>query len=122
MPSARTTGSWVAAIVFACAARAAADDAVQPVAVTGVAHLTSAATAHTAGGSDLRLPPGWFLDEAAWAVLDTETRRLQDAETRLTAENKSLRTATESWQPGWYTLVTAFAGGCALTWYVKSKL
>ncbi len=57
------------------------------------------------------LPPGRFLDADTWQVLDLEVQRLQTVETRLTAENKSLRKDSESWQPGWKTLLGAFVVG-----------
>lgn len=66
------------------------------------------------------LPPGHFVDEATWAAIDAEMRRLQDQEVRLTAENKSFRTSAaegSGWRPGWITLVTAFALGTAAGWY-----
>lgn len=57
------------------------------------------------------VPAGRYLDEPAWQTLDTEVRRLQAAETRLTAENKSLRGAVSGWQPGWKMLLVAFLAG-----------
>lgn len=66
--------------------------------------LHSASSMKTDGGVDLRLPPGYFLTEPDWDKLDKEVRRLQDAETRLSAENKSMRKSLDS-GPGWGTLV-----------------
>ncbi len=43
------------------------------------------------GGTNIHVPPGYVLNEPQWGSLDTELRRLQDAETRLSAENDSLR-------------------------------
>lgn len=115
------------ATVVALSARAAHGDAPTPpepplVAPlqpgTGFLHLRSSTSVATDGGTNLRLPPGYYLDEPTWEKLDSEFRRLQDAETRLTAENKSMRTTTQSWQPGWkaltITLVVGFAGGVYL--------
>jgi len=55
------------------------------------------------------------MDESTWSRLDTEMRRLQDAETRLTAENESLRESANEIGFGWYALgaalVVGFAGG-----------
>lgn len=99
------------------ASHAAAD----PTPVTGHVQLSSSAACHTDGGSDIRLPPGRFFDEAAWAKLDAETVRLQTVETRMTAENASLKASATS-GPGWYTLAGAFAAGVAATLYVRSKL
>lgn len=60
------------------------------------------------------LPPGHFVNEPAWSALDTEIRRLQDQETRLDAENRSLRESAAGWQPGWRTLAVTLATGVAL--------
>jgi hypothetical protein len=68
------------------------------------------------------LPPGRFLDERSWVTLDEEQRRLQDQETRLTAENKSLRATASAWQPGWKTLTLTLAVGLAGGWYLNSRL
>lgn len=48
-------------------------------------------TLHTLGGLVVPLPPVYILGEPEWERLDAEVRRLQDAETRLEAENTSLR-------------------------------
>lgn len=50
------------------------------------------------------LPPGHYLDEPAWSLLDSEMRRLQTNETRLMAENNYFRKNTSGWQPGWKTI------------------
>lgn len=68
------------------------------------------------------LPPGHFVDQATWLRLDVELRRAQDAETRLAAENTSLRASAAGWQPGLYTLAGAVLVGLAGGWYVHSKL
>jgi len=50
-------------------------------------------------GESKRLPPGYWLDESHWDTLDRELRRLQDAETRLEAENEVFRKeAGMSWR------------------------
>ena len=67
-------------------------------------------------GTHILAPP-------AWSKLDAEMRRLQDAETRLTAENQSLRTqAGSGWRPGWKLLATTLVIGTALGAYGRSKL
>jgi hypothetical protein len=53
-------------------------------------YIQSASTCKTDGGSDLRLPPGYFLDVDLWKKLDLEVRRLQEAETRLKGEKTEL--------------------------------
>jgi hypothetical protein len=86
-------------------------------ATAGPLHLKSGSSVKTDGGSDLRLPPGYFLTEPDWSKLDAELRRLQNAETRLDAENKSMRKSLDD-GPGWGTLiitVTAFAAGVGIT-------
>ena len=68
-------------------------------------------------GAAARIPPGRYLAEPLWLRLDTEVRRLQDAETRLAAENKSLRDAPGG--RGWvWGLVIGLATGAAGTWYL----
>ena len=60
------------------------------------------------------LPPGRFLDAVSWAELDLKFRELENARTRLTAENGALRAAVEGWSPGWRTLAIAVASGVAI--------
>lgn len=76
-------------------------------------------------GHQFRLPPGHFLDDPAYLVLDDTLHGLQDAKTRLTAENQSLRGAVAGWQPGWLTFATAlvggFVGGFATYYYVTHR-
>jgi len=57
--------------------------------------LGSAARCTTEAGSEVLLPPGVHLPEPVWLALDAEMRRLQDAETRLTAENASLKASLD---------------------------
>lgn len=85
-------------------------------------HVHSASHVVTDGGSKLELPPGYFYDEALHAALDVEVKRLQDVETRLTAENKSLRATLSTWQPPTYILVTTFVMGLGIGAYLVSKL
>jgi hypothetical protein len=106
-----------AAVALGAMGRVAAGDPTPPINL----HLLTPSTVHTDGGSDLHLPPGYFLDEATRGALDIEMKRLQDAETRLTAENTSL-TASVGWAPGWYTLAVTLAAGIALGWYAHDKL
>lgn len=87
----------------------------------GYLHLLSAAVVITDGGSELRLPPGYYLDEPNWQKLDLEVRRLQDQETRLTAENDFLRGSLSGWQPGWRTLAVTLAVGLVTGAYLHSK-
>jgi hypothetical protein len=81
-------------------------------------HLKSASKVETAKGSKLELPPGYFFDEAEKAALDVELKRLQDQETRLAAENKSLRESADGISFGWYALGSAIVAGFALGYYI----
>lgn len=121
----RAAENWLLAALLFVALPAKADPAPpepEPTPIVGAAHIASASTVHTDGGSVLRLPPGYFSDEDNWHRLDVEMRRLQDAETQLRVENKTLRASMETWQPGWKTLVLTLATGVAAGWYVHSKL
>lgn len=86
-----------------------------------ILHIQSPLTGKTDGGTDLRLPPGYFLDEPTFKAKDAELRTLQEDKTRRDAENLSLKETAKSWQPGWkllaVTLVTGIAGGV----YIRSK-
>lgn len=70
-------------------------------------------------GSEFRLEPGVHYPEPEWLKVDKEVRRLQDAETRLKAENKVLRKEVSD---GWGTralilgaLTVGFAAGWGLS-------
>lgn len=87
-----------------------------PEAIDGPARLHGPSTATLDTGTRVRLPAGYFLPEPYWNALDVEMRRLQDAETRLAAENESLRSSGSTW--GWGTvgiaagaLVAGIVGG-----------
>jgi hypothetical protein len=67
--------------------------------------LTTPSIIHTDGGANLRLPPGYFLTTHDYEILDVELQRLQDEETRLTAENDSLRQSAERPGAGLRTIV-----------------
>lgn len=86
-----------------------------------ILHLQSSTTGRTDGGTDLRLPPGYFLDEPTFQAKDVEMRRLQEAETRLKAENDSFRKTQKEWQPGWKLMMSALVIGIAGGVYVRSK-
>lgn len=74
-------------------------------------HMRDETTLSKDDGHQFRLPPGHFLDDPAYLVLDDTLHGLQDSKTRLTAENQSLRGAVAGWQPGWLTFATALVGG-----------
>lgn len=87
-------------------ARAAADPETDTVHVQSSSHLVST------GGSELDLPPGYFVPEEKWDALDLEVKRLQDRETQLDAENRSLRDSASAW-PGWQVTLAAVLVGVA---------
>ena len=70
-------------------------------------HILTPAEVHTQGGSDINLPPGYFLTEPDWNVLDSQVKDLQDDKTRLTAQNNAFRNAPG---PGWWILVAGTVG------------
>lgn len=87
-----------------------------------VLHLKSSSTARTDKGSDLRLPPGYFMDEPKFAQLDSELKTLQDARTRLEAENASLRkSASQDISFGWIALSTALVLGLSGGYYLGTR-
>jgi len=113
-------GLAIAFVIVTAPRSASADDPAPPAPRVPYLVLPAPRTlckpAETAGDLVCRqIPAGRYLDEPAWIIREAELVRLQTAETRLTAENKSLRKATEGWQPGWrtlaVTLATGFAGG-----------
>ncbi len=103
-----------AAVVIALAHKdAGADDSV------AWTHLKTQSTVVTGGGSVLVLPPGYFAPEETWITYDLEMKRLQERETRLAAENASLRKSADEISFGWKTLgvvaVVAFTVGGVVT-------
>ena len=77
-------------------------------------HIKSPSELKTEKGSELKLPPGYFLDEETWQERDLEMKHLQEQETRLVAENKSLRESA-SYPPWMYVLVGAIGIGVGAT-------
>jgi len=107
--------SCAVAVSIVCGSRAAAGE---------VVHLKSPSEVVTEKGSKLSLPPGYFLEEPDYDRLDVEMRRLQDAETRLGAENRSLRdSAKDSDALGWKfwttVVIGAFGAGIAVQRYTS---
>lgn len=70
----------------------------------------------------VQLQRGFYMDEPSFTRLDVEMKRLQDLETRLTAENKSLRQKVESWSPGWKLMTVTLLSGVGLGVYAAHKL
>lgn len=73
--------------------------------------LTVPTTVSDGAGNSRGLPPGYFLTDDTWAALDAELRRLQERETRLGAENESLRASTAP--PRWWWVAVGVATGLA---------
>jgi hypothetical protein len=67
---------------------------------------------------DVELPPGYYFSEGAYNTLDAEVKRLQDAETRLGAENESLRKSAESgsWKGYAITFGLGIVAGAVGVW------
>jgi hypothetical protein len=89
----------VAALALLAALAGGAARADEPVAVAedaGPVHVHSPARCLTEGGTDLRLPAGYYLPEPAWAKLDADLKAAENGVTELTAENNRLRTLTVS--------------------------
>jgi hypothetical protein len=115
-----TSGKRIAALAAALVTLSY-DAAAEPSPVTAdpapeSLRLLSTARCTTEGGSEIELAPGRYLPEPVWLALDGEARRLQDAETRLGAENRSLR---ESARPRYGTaalVLGALAAGIAVGW------
>lgn len=107
----RTCALLVAALVALTPSNAFADD--NPCPDPGC-HLKTPSNLTTDGGSVLRLPPGYFLDEPTWTRRDAELKDAQDKVTRLKAENESFRkdAAKVSWAPIVGTAISVI--GCVL--------
>lgn len=78
-------------------------------AIPGLRTIPEPATLITASGEVVPLPAGVFLTTAAFEKLNVEVVRLQDAETRLRAENASLRDSLGDSKSTWLAI-----GGVAL--------
>ena len=114
--AAHRAGIAVTIAVVLCAPRVCANP--DPVPAGHAVHVLTPSHLVSDGGTDLRLPPSYVIDEPTWSRLDVEVRRLQDAEHRLTAENASLRKSASGWRPGWKTISLALAAGAVGGWYL----
>lgn len=107
-----TKAAIAAGLIVILAARAASDPLPLP---QGHIRLTQGeGELKVYDGRIFLLPLGThILTYETWNELDGEVRRLQDQETRLTAENKSLKKNAASWHPGWKSISTAVLFGLA---------
>lgn len=104
----------VALFVFLVGGRAFADE-VKPLPEGHVRLTTGNGELIAPNGDRYFLPVGThILDGTSWENLDGEHRRLQEQETRLKAENRSLRNSANEWSPGWRTVVFITAGALAI--------
>lgn len=106
-------GMAAALAVYLLATRAAADPA-----PSVRLRMRDDSTLTLKSGRVLELPPGRFIEEVEFMRMEIEFKRLQDAETRLTAERDSLQKTTEGWRPGWVTLSLTLATGLAVGVYL----
>lgn len=74
-------------------------------------HFPDPITVTTSAGNIYDLPPGYYLHEPSYDALDTALRRLQDSETRLTAENERLKKSVDK---GSWATVKSWVYGAAL--------
>lgn len=110
--SAKRVAAIVLLLVLSGAARVAAEP-LPACTASDPCHLRmrDPSTLTTSDGNQYALPPGHFYDEGTNKALDDEMKRLQDQETRLTAENKSLTASMNTWTPGWFTVTLAILVG-----------
>ena len=113
MRSPSRCGLAAALVVYLLATRAAADPA-----PSIRLRMREDSTLTLKSGRVLDLPPGRYIEEIEFEKLEIEFKRLQDAETRLTAERDSYKKSTDQWRVGWKTLVFAFTAGAALGAYL----
>lgn len=120
MARSRLCAVAAALVILLLSTGAAADDA--PAAPpTAHLRLNTPMLLTRGDGATRMLPPGHFFDEPSYDKIEKEVKRLQDQETRLTAENLSLRKATEGWTPGWKTVASIFVTGVTIGIYVATR-
>jgi hypothetical protein len=103
----------VAAVLALAPLLSASTAAADPPCTVRRCRIESPSTLKTDGGSELRLPPGTFFPAPLPEQVDAELRRLQDAETRLAAENAALRASADELPFGWGTVLAVLAAAVA---------
>lgn len=89
-------------VVLFASSRAVAEPDARP----EVIPVTESVILKADSGAELRVPPGYYVPTTAWNALDAALKAAQDAETRLKAENTSLREAARDDAPrGWGTVL-----------------
>lgn len=112
--------SVIAAVVLGSAAWAFGDPPAAALRCTEEpCHFKSAATVKTDGGSELRVPPGYFTSEKTWSKLDLEIKRLQARE--VDAKNAEAQPAAPSFVGRWAGWAS-FGAGFVAGFYLASKL
>lgn len=84
--------------------------------------MKDASTLILKSGRTLDLSPGRYITEEKFSAFELETKRLQEAEIRLKAENESLRKSAEGWRPGWKILAGAVLTGIGVGVYVTVRV
>ena len=84
-----------------------------------VTRVKTPSTLKSEGGSVISLPPGYFVPDPDWFILDLELKRLQEKETRLEAENKSLRRKPGLW--AWVKASAALSLGILIGRYALNR-
>jgi hypothetical protein len=112
-------------VALAALASRAAADAPKPAPPPDLAHYVhfeSAFHYKSQGGSEGDLGSGYYVDDTTWKKIDADVKATQDLQTRLLAENASMRKTLASWQPGWYVLAVAAISGITLGWVAAKKI
>lgn len=73
----------------------------------------------TEGGATVDLTPGRYIPEKSWQTHEKEWIKLENSNTRLTAENKVLRKKESA--VGWKTLSTALLAGILIGHYALDR-
>lgn len=114
--------AFAVACVLTSSARATADEALPAPAPSERLRMRDPSVLTLKSGNRLALPAGRFIVEPRFEEDEAELKRLQEAEVRLTAENKSLRASTSGWQPGWKTLTATMITGVLAGLYIRDRL